>query len=129
SAPSRSAFRPELQGLRAVAVGLVVLFHLWPDRVSGVFVGVAVFFVVCGFLTTGHLYRELSGAGTCVLRIFWARRIMRLLPLAFIVLIFSFISMFFLVSQTMWNMNVRQILASLFYVENWVLAADSVDYM
>src|SRR5699024_11398748 len=52
-----------------------------------------------------------------------------LLPLAFIVLIFSFISMFFLVPQTMWNMNVRQILGSLFYVENWVLAADSVDYM
>src|SRR5699024_9646630 len=46
-----------------------------------------------------------------------------------IVLIFSFISMFFLVPQTMWNMNVRQILGSLFYVENWVLAADSVDYM
>jgi len=129
SAPSRSSFRPELQGLRALAVGLVLLFHLWPDRVSGGFVGVDVFFVVSGFLITGHLYRELSRTGTIVLRKFWARRIMRLLPLAFIVLIFSFISMFFLVPQTMWNMNVRQILGSLFYVENWVLAADSVDYM
>src|SRR5699024_3386324 len=129
AAPSRSSFRPELQGLRALAVGLVLLFHLWPHRVSGGFVGVDVFFVVSGFLITGHLYRELSTTGTIVLRKFWARRIMRLLPLAFTVLIFSFVSMFLLVPQTMWNMNVRQILGSLFYVENWVLAADSVDYM
>src|SRR5690625_1752846 len=105
SAPSRSSFRPELQGLRALAVGLVLLFHLWPDLVSGGFVGVDVFFVVSGFLITGHLYRELSRTGTIVLRKFWARRIMRLLPLAFIVLIFSFISMFFLVPQTMWNID------------------------
>src|SRR5699024_4921939 len=122
-------FRPELQGLRALAVGLVLLFHLWPDLVSGGFVGVDVFFVLFGFLISGHLFRELSRTGAIVLRKFWACRIMRLLPLVFIVLIFSFISMFFLVPQTMWNMNVRQILGSLFYVENWVLAADSVDYM
>src|SRR5699024_11342895 len=58
SAPSRSSFRPEFQGLRALAVGLVLLFHLWPNHVSGGFVGVDVFFVVSGFLITGHLYRE-----------------------------------------------------------------------
>lgn len=129
AAPARSSFRPELQGLRALAVGLVLLFHLWPHRVSGGFVGVDVFFVVSGFLITGHLYRELSRTGTIALGKFWARRIMRLLPLAFTVLIFSFVSMLLLLPQTMWNMNVRQILGSLFYVENWVLAADSVDYM
>ena len=129
SAPSRSAFRPELQGLRALAVGLVLLFHLWPNHVSGGFVGVDVFFVVSGFLITGHLYRELSSTGTIALSKFWARRVMRLLPLAFTVLIFSVIAMLFFVPQTVWGMNVRQILGSLFYVENWVLAADSVDYM
>ena len=129
SAPSRSSFRPELQGLRALAVGLVLLFHLWPNHVSGGFVGVDVFFVVSGFLITGHLYRELSSTGTIALSKFWARRVMRLLPLAFTVLIFSVIAMLFFVPQTVWGMNVRQILGSLFYVENWVLAADSVDYM
>ena len=129
SAPSRSSFRPELQGLRALAVGLVLLFHLWPNHVSGGFVGVDVFFVVSGFLITGHLYRELSTTGTIALGKFWARRVMRLLPLAFTVLVFSVIAMLFFVPQTVWGMNVRQILGSLFYVENWVLAADSVDYM
>src|SRR5690625_4917418 len=129
SAPSRSAFRPELQGLRALAVGLVLLFHLWPNQVSGGFVGVDVFFVVSGFLITGHLYRELSSTGTIGLSKFWARRVMRLLPLAFTVLIFSLVVMILFVPETVWDMNVRQILGSLFYVENWVLAADSIDYM
>lgn len=129
SAPPRSSFRSELQGLRALAVGLVLLYHLWPNYVSGGFVGVDVFFVVSGFLITGHLYRELSTTGTISLRKFWARRVMRLLPLAFTVLVFTLIVMLLFVPQTVWGMNVRQILGSLFYVENWVLAIDSVDYM
>src|SRR5699024_1419272 len=129
AAPSRSSFRPELQGLRALAVGLVLLFHLWPQRVSGGFVGVDVFFVISGFLITGHLYKELAPTGTIKVTKFWARRVMRLLPLAFTVLVFSFLSLLLVLPETTWGMNTRQILASLFYVENWVLAADSVDYM
>lgn len=129
SAPSRSSFRPELQGLRALAVGLVLLFHLWPNHVSGGFVGVDVFFVISGFLITGHLYKELSITGTIKVTKFWARRIMRLLPLAFLVLVVSFLCLLLFLPETIWGMNTRQILASLFYVENWALAADSVDYM
>lgn len=129
AAPTRKSFRLELQGLRALAVGLVLLYHMWPEHVSGGFVGVDVFFVVSGFLITGHLYRELSQTGRISLPKFWARRVMRLLPLAFIVLLFSFLAMLLFLPQTVWSMNVRQILGSLFYVENWVLAADSVDYM
>src|SRR5699024_5876871 len=129
AAPTRGSFRPELQGLRALAVGLVLIYHLWPDHLSGGFVGVDVFFVVSGFLITGHLYRELSNTGTIRLGKFWARRVMRLLPLAFTVLLVSVITMLLLLPQTIWEMNVRQMLGALFYVENWVLAADSVDYM
>lgn len=129
AAPKRTSFRSELQGLRALAVGLVLLFHLWPHHVSGGFVGVDVFFVVSGFLITGHLYRELASTGSIVLGKFWARRVMRLLPLAFTVLLFTLVVMILFVPETVWDMNVRQILGSLFYVENWVLAADSVDYM
>lgn len=129
AAPPRSSFRPELQGLRALAVGLVLLYHLWPHRLSGGFVGVDVFFVVSGFLITGHLYKELSSTGTISLPKFWARRVMRLLPLAFTVLAVTFVAMILFVPETAWGMNVRQILGSLFYIENWVLAADSVDYM
>ena len=50
--------RQEIQGLRAVAVLLVVLFHLWPDRLPGGYVGVDVFFVISGFLITSLLLRE-----------------------------------------------------------------------
>src|SRR5699024_5844581 len=114
SAPSRSSFRPELQGLRALAVGLVLLFHLWPERISGGFVGVDVFFVVSGYLITGHLYRELSSTGTISLAKFWARRVMRLLPLAFTVLVVSFIALLIFLPPTVWSMNVRQMLGSLF---------------
>lgn len=127
--PAGSSFRPELQGLRALAVGLVVIYHLWPERLSGGFVGVDVFFVISGFLITGHLYRELSNTGTIQLSKFWARRAMRLLPLALTVLAVSVVAMLIFVPQTVWEMNVRQMLGALFYVENWVLAADSVDYM
>lgn len=112
-----------------MAVGLVLLFHLWPGRIPGGFVGVDVFFVISGFLITGHLYKELTTTGTIKITKFWARRVMRLLPLAFTVLIFSVLALIFLLPETSWGMNVRQILASLFYIENWILAVDSVDYM
>ncbi|MET0929485.1 MAG: hypothetical protein ABWX74_08200, partial [Aeromicrobium sp.] len=50
--------RTDIQALRAVAVMSVVLYHLWPNRLSGGFVGVDIFFVISGFLITGHLVRE-----------------------------------------------------------------------
>ncbi len=68
---SADRFRPEIQGLRALAVILVVVFHLYPNRVPGGFVGVDVFFVISGFLITAHLHRELVSTGTVALRRFW----------------------------------------------------------
>jgi peptidoglycan/LPS O-acetylase OafA/YrhL len=72
--------RQEIQALRAVAVLLVVLFHLWPDAVPGGFVGVDVFFAISGFLITGLLLRDVQVLGTVSLPAFWARRARRLLP-------------------------------------------------
>lgn len=75
-------FRRDIQGLRAVAVALVVGDHVlgWP---AGGFVGVDVFFVISGFLITGLLVRERSRAGRISFRAFYARRARRLLPAAF----------------------------------------------
>src|SRR3954453_7906404 len=78
-ARERPAFRPDIEGLRAVAVLAVVLFHAGLPGLSGGFVGVDVFFVVSGFLITGMLWREVQGTGTVRLARFygaWARRLL-----------------------------------------------------
>ncbi|WP_232006946.1 acyltransferase family protein [Mycobacterium sp. 1245805.9] len=75
-----SGFRPDIEGLRAVAVAAVVLFHAGLPGVGGGFVGVDVFFVISGFLITGLLWREVSAAGTVRLSRFYGARARRLLP-------------------------------------------------
>ncbi|HET9391137.1 MAG TPA: acyltransferase family protein [Steroidobacteraceae bacterium] len=79
------AYRPDIDGLRAVAVGLVVLFHAFPGVRSGGFVGVDVFFVISGYLITGIVLGSLD-AGKFDLRVFYQRRVRRILPALLIVL-------------------------------------------
>jgi peptidoglycan/LPS O-acetylase OafA/YrhL len=73
-------YRPDIEGLRAVAVFAVVLFHAAVPGVGGGFIGVDVFFVISGFLITGLLWREVSTEGTVRLRQFYGARARRLLP-------------------------------------------------
>jgi peptidoglycan/LPS O-acetylase OafA/YrhL len=80
-------YRPYLDGLRAVAVYLVVLFHAGSSWFSGGFIGVDVFFVLSGFLVTQLLLRDIVGNGRIRLGRFYSRRFRRLLPAAFVVLI------------------------------------------
>jgi len=75
-----SGFRRDIEGLRAVAVVAVVLFHAEVPGVGGGFVGVDVFFVISGFLITGLLWREVSSSGGVRLGRFWGARARRLLP-------------------------------------------------
>lgn len=74
------AFRPDLQGLRAVAVILVIITHADLGIITGGFVGVDVFFVISGYLITGILLRELKEHGRIDFMRFYARRLKRLLP-------------------------------------------------
>jgi peptidoglycan/LPS O-acetylase OafA/YrhL len=124
-----TGFRPEIQALRALAVGLVLAFHLWPGLVPGGYAGVDVFFVVSGFLITGHLVAEVRRTGGVALGAFWARRIRRLLPAASVVLILSFVAMLAVVPRSLWERTVTEIGASALSLQNWVLASDSVDYL
>ena len=78
--PQRAGFRPDIEGLRAVAVLAVIFFHSGLPGVGGGFVGVDVFFVISGFLITGLLRREVSTAGTVRLLRFYGARARRLLP-------------------------------------------------
>jgi peptidoglycan/LPS O-acetylase OafA/YrhL len=92
--PESWRFRPDIEGLRAVAIIGVILFHAGIPGVPGGFLGVDVFFVLSGFLITGILLDEVRRTGTISLPAFWARRARRLLPAATLV---SLITLVFLV--------------------------------
>lgn len=79
-------YRPELDGLRAIAVLLVLLHHVFPNAVTGGYVGVDVFFVISGYLITQIISREIE-VGTFNFFRFYARRVARLLPALFSVLV------------------------------------------
>ncbi len=122
-------FRPEIQALRAIAVMSVVLYHLFPRRLTGGFVGVDIFFVISGFLITKHLVGEISRTGRISLTQFWARRIRRLLPAAFVVLAVSVALLVLCMPAVTWQNNMQEIGASAAYVENWLLGIHAVDYL
>ncbi|WP_368498006.1 acyltransferase family protein [Herbiconiux sp. A18JL235] len=122
-------FLPHLQGLRAIAVLLVVVYHFWPGRLTGGYIGVDVFFVISGFLITQQLTRQLERTERIALPSFYAKRARRLLPAAITVLVFASLMTLFVMPLSSLTENVREILASTFYVENWVLALNSVDYL
>lgn len=121
--------RADIQVLRAVAVMLVVLFHLWPERVRAGFIGVDVFFVISGFLISSHLFDEVDRTGTLRLRGFWARRIRRLLPIALLVIAVTSVLVLLFLPVSNWSEFGTQAIASVFYSENWVLALNSVNYL
>ena len=78
--PVSDGFRTDIEGLRAIAVGAVLLFHAGFGFAGGGYVGVDVFFVISGFLITNLLLKEVERSGTVHLTRFYARRIRRLLP-------------------------------------------------
>jgi peptidoglycan/LPS O-acetylase OafA/YrhL len=95
AAPDRSShdgFRPDVEGLRGIAVLIVVLFHAGLAGVIGGFVGVDVFFVISGVLITGLLLREHERTGRIAFLPFYARRARRLLPAAIVVLLATLIA-------------------------------------
>lgn len=121
--------RTDIQALRAVAVMSVVLFHLWPNRLPGGFVGVDVFFVISGYLITAHLVREVELTGRLRLGRFWAARARRLLPASLLTLLITAVAVMLIVPRSLWNQFFSEVIASASYVQNWKLAADSVDYL
>lgn len=84
----KSDYRPDIDGLRAIAVLAVVAYHAFPSLVRGGFIGVDIFFVISGFLISKHLWEDLA-AGTYSLRTFYARRVRRIFPALGVVLLAS----------------------------------------
>jgi peptidoglycan/LPS O-acetylase OafA/YrhL len=115
--------------MRALAVAMVVVYHLWPSMLPGGFTGVDVFFVISGFLITGHLQREYAGTGTIRLVDFWGRRARRLMPAAALVLTVTWLASRLLLPATRLADTASQILASALYFQNWRLAWNAVNYL
>jgi peptidoglycan/LPS O-acetylase OafA/YrhL len=124
----RGGVRADIQGLRALAVSTVFVYHLWPQGFTGGFVGVDVFFVISGFLITSHLLAHPPRTARDLVT-FWSRRIRRLLPAALFVLTATLIATRLLAPPTYWADTAAQVRASALYVVNWRLAHDSVDYL
>ena len=122
-------FRPDIQGMRAIACLLVLLYHAGVSFLPGGFVGVDVFFVISGFVITGQLMKEGDRTGTVSLLGFYARRAKRLLPAAGLVLVSSAVLVWALVPKIRWETTGGDIVASSLYFVNWHLAARQVNYL
>ncbi|WP_369819270.1 acyltransferase family protein [Tessaracoccus sp. ZS01] len=123
------AARGDIEGLRAIAVAWVVLFHLSATMFPGGFAGVDVFFVISGFLITWQMVKEWERSGTVNIPRFYARRARRLLPAATVVLVFTAVAGWLILPPSEHRFLAIDIGASALYVINWVLAARSVDYL
>jgi peptidoglycan/LPS O-acetylase OafA/YrhL len=124
-----AGYRGDIDGLRAVAVTLVVLFHVGWGVLPGGFIGVDVFYVISGFLITGLLVRELESSGTVSITNFYARRVRRLLPLSALVLVTTAIASRFLAPVLDRPGIGSDIQAAAMYVANWHFANAATQYM
>ncbi|MEG9247993.1 acyltransferase family protein [Arthrobacter sp. Soc17.1.1.1] len=124
---SGSALRPDIQGLRALAVVAVILDHLlgWP---SGGFVGVDIFFVLSGFLITGLLLREQERTGRISFSGFYRRRIKRILPAAVLVLVLTVAAAFLAFNDARAKSTLVDSVWALLFGANWRQAIVGTDY-
>lgn len=125
---ARRYVRADIQALRAVAVSIVVVYHLFPGRLSGGFVGVDTFFVISGFLITLHLVERPPRGGRDLLA-FWARRARRLLPASLTVLAATLAGAWLFLPESQWESTAVHARAAAVYVANWQMAAEAVDYL
>ncbi|MCX5205528.1 SGNH hydrolase domain-containing protein [Streptomyces sp. NBC_00237] len=127
--PHRSAFRPDIEGLRAVAVLAVLAFHAEIPGLQGGFVGVDVFFVISGYLITGLLVREAITTGRIRLGDFFSRRARRLLPSAAVVLVaVAAVGAWLTVPLRRADLEHDVLAAALSFV-NWRFVAQQTDYL
>jgi peptidoglycan/LPS O-acetylase OafA/YrhL len=127
-ASDKGGFRPDVEGLRAVAVACVLLYHAGIPFAGGGYVGVDVFFVISGYLITGLLLRELEKTGTVFLARFYSRRAKRLLPLTVVVLAFVVALSWLLFDPIRMDETSFGVVAAGLYVMNWLLAVEAADY-
>ncbi|WCD92532.1 acyltransferase family protein [Microbacterium sp. nov. GSS16] len=124
-ATTAPGYRADIDGLRALAILLVVVYHVWLGRVSG---GVDVFLMVSAFFLTASFVRRVRSDRPLELGAFWLRRFRRLLPAAAVTIAGVLAVAFLSYPETEWPRVWSEGWSSLFYVENWTLAFSEVDY-
>lgn len=119
------AYRSDIDGLRALAVLLVVVYHVWLGRVSG---GVDVFLMLSAFFLTMSFVRRIETRQPLALGRYWLRTFSRLLPAAVVTIVGVLVVSALVYPPSQWSVIITQSWTSLFYVQNWQLAASAVDY-
>ncbi|QTE28924.1 acyltransferase family protein [Pengzhenrongella sicca] len=127
--PGSGGFRPDIEGLRAVAVALVVLYHARLPGLTGGYVGVDVFFVISGFLITSHLSAELTRTGRVAFGRFYARRMRRILPASFVVLAATVVAAVVVMPPLRVPSMVKDAIATALYFPNVRFARQGTDYL
>lgn len=122
-------FRTDIQGMRAIAVLAVVLYHAAVPGFGGGYVGVDVFYVISGFLITGLLWRELATSGRVSLLAFYSRRVRRLLPAAMLVLVVTVAAAAVWLPPLSAQDVTKDAMAAALYVSNYRFAVHGTDYL
>jgi peptidoglycan/LPS O-acetylase OafA/YrhL len=126
SAVPAASHIPEIDGLRGVAIALILMYHIWFRRVSG---GVDVFLLLSGFLITWTLVRAVERHGRVRFVAFYARVARRIFPPALAVLIGVVVATVIWLPQARWRGTLGDVVAAALYTVNWRLAGNSVDYL
>ncbi|WP_339722101.1 acyltransferase family protein [uncultured Paraglaciecola sp.] len=119
-----SNLRLDIQGLRALAVLSVVIFHISPEHLTGGYLGVDIFFVISGFLIIGQLWRALNNNKFSFSE-FYYRRFKRLLPALLVVLCISSVAAYFLLLPSEYKNYAYSVFSSLFYFSNFYFYSQS----
>lgn len=120
-------YMPGLDGLRAIAVLGIIIYHLNKQWLTGGFLGVDTFFVISGYLITSLLLKEYDDTGIIKLKSFWIRRLKRLLPAVIVLLMVVGTATLLLKSDNIIRVK-HDIIAAIFYVSNWWYIAKGVNY-
>ena len=124
---SRPKYRPDVDGMRALAILSVLFFHAFPESLPGGFVGVDIFFVISGYLISSIIFRGLT-LGTFSFFDFYARRVRRIFPAVTAVLLGSYILGFYLLSPEELLDLIRESPYAAFFLENWRLYVTTGGY-
>ena len=113
-------YRPDIDGLRAIAVLAVVFFHTFPSQISGGFLGVDIFFVISGFLITDYINQNINNNSFNLLN-FYKRRILRIFPALLLVLTFSIIFGWLILYPIAYQNLAKHILGAVSFISNFIL--------